>query len=104
VVNVGALLSSKPSLKNFLENSTARLFERTPLWFYCLAEAEAAGGNHLGELGSWIVASTFVGTLFDDPESALSLEFGPSDSPLRMPDDSPIDSIEKWLKFALVLE
>jgi len=104
VANVGALLSGKPNLKAFLENGTARFHERTPLWFYVLAEAEAAGGNHLGEVGSWIVASTFIGTLFDDPESALSLEFGPSESPLQMPDGSQIDSIEKWMKFALVLE
>lgn len=104
VANVGMLLSGKPNLKAFLENSTARFHERTPLWFYLLAEAEATGGNRLGEVGSWIVASTFVGALFDDPESAPSLEFAPSDSPLRMPDGTPIDSIEKWMKFALVLE
>ena len=24
--------------------------------------------------------------------------------PLRLPDDSPIDSIEAWMKFALVLD
>ncbi len=102
--NVGDLLDNKPELKSFLESSTARLHERTPLWFYILAEAEATGGQHLGEVGSWIVASTFIATLLDDPESALSLEFGPSQSPLRTPDDQPIDSIERWMKFALVLE
>lgn len=102
--NVAAVLSDKSDLSNFLENSSAGLHERTPLWFYCLAEAEAAGGNHLGELGSWIVASTFVGTLLSDPNSALSTRFTPVQSPLRAPDGSPIDSIEKWMKFARVLE
>lgn len=104
IANIGDKLDNKPDLKNFLENSTARLHERTPLWFYCLAEGEGAGGQQLGEVGSWIVASTFIATLLDDPESALSLEFGPTHSPLRMPDDTPIDTIEKWMKFALVLE
>ena len=104
VANVASLLSNKPELAGFLETSTARLHERTPLWFYCLAEAEAAGGNHLGEVGSWLVASTFIATLLSDPESALSLDFTPSDSPLRLPDGGSIDSIENWMKFALVME
>jgi len=104
IVNVADLLDNKPDLKAFLEGSQSRMFERTPLWFYCLAEAEATGGNHLGELGSWIVASTFIGTLLADPDSALSLDFTPQDSPLRAPDGGPIDSIAKWMQFALVME
>lgn len=104
IANVGNLLGANPALKSFVENSSSRLSERTPLWFYCLAEAEAAGGNHLGEMGSWIVASTFVATLLDDPTSALSTGFTPAASPLKMVDDSPIDSIEKWMKFAHVLQ
>lgn len=104
VANVADLLDNKPDLKAFLEGSQSRMFERTPLWFYCLAEAEATGGDHLGELGSWMVASTFIAALLADPDSALSLDFTPDGSPLRMPDDSPIDSISKWLQFALVME
>lgn len=104
IANVADLLDNKPDLKAFLEGSQSRMFERTPLWFYCLAEAEGAGGNQLGELGSWIVASTFIATLLADPDSALSMDFTPHDSPLRAPDDSPIDSIAKWMKFALVME
>ena len=76
---------------------------RTPLWFYLLAEAEAGGGNRLGELGSWLVASTFVGVLIADPDSALSRGFTPGQSPLRAPDNSEIDSIAKWMKFAGVM-
>ena len=64
----------------------------------------AAGGNQLGELGSWMVANTFIGCLLADPDSALSKDFEPSHSPLRMPDGSVIDSIDKWLRFALVME
>ena len=104
VANVADLLDGKPNLKAFLEGSQSRMFERTPLWFYCLAEAEATGGDHLGELGSWIVASTFIATLLADPDSALSLDFTPQDSPLEAPDGTPIDSISKWMKFALVME
>lgn len=104
IPDVGATLVNKPDLAAFLQGSTSRLHERTPLWFYLLAEAEAAGGEHLGELGSWLVASTFVAVMLSDPDSALSREFTPAQSPLRMPDNSEIDSLEKWMRFAIVLE
>ena len=98
--------SSLPSrqLRDFLKNSQSKLFERTPLWFYILAEAEKGGGNRLGEVGSFLVASTFVGVLLADPDSALSRGFDPSQSPLRMADNSPINSIAKWMRFASVME
>ena len=67
----------------------------TPLWFYLLAEAEQGGGNSLGEVGSWLVASTFIGVLLADPNSALSIGFDPADSPLKMPDGSAINSTRK---------
>jgi hypothetical protein len=95
--------ATKPDLATFLSGSTSGFHQRTPLWFYCLAEAEAGGGNHLGELGSWLVASTFIGILLADPDSALSRDFTPTQSPLRMPDGSKIDTIAKWMKFAAVL-
>ncbi len=104
ISDVSAVLDNKPELSDFMRCSEAKLHERTPLWFYLLAEAEAAGGDHLGEVGSWIVASTFVGTLLSDPDSALSTDFEPAHSPLRMPDGTPVNSLEKWMKFALVLE
>jgi hypothetical protein len=86
-----------------LRGTASRFHERTPLWFYLLAEAEKGGGNKLGEVGSWIVASTFIGVLLADPDSALSRGFEPQHSPLKMPDGSAIDSIAKWMKFALVM-
>jgi hypothetical protein len=55
-------------------------------------------------VGSFLVASTFVGVLLADPDSALSRGFDPTQSPLRMGDNSPIDSIVKWMRFASVLE
>jgi hypothetical protein len=40
----------------------AGFLERTPLWFYVLAEAQAlANGQHLGPVGSTIVAEVLVG-------------------------------------------
>lgn len=48
-------------------------FDRsTPLWFYVLKEAEVrADGNHLGPLGSRLVAETLIGLLVTDPSSYL---------------------------------
>ena len=44
--------------------------EETPLWFYVLKEAEIRGrGEHLGPLGSLIVADTLVGLAVCDPSS-----------------------------------
>ena len=91
IADVSTMFNSKPQLRDFLKNSQSKLFERTPLWFYILAEAEKGGGNRLGEVGSFLVASTFVGVLLADPDSALSRGFDPSQSPLRMSDNSPIE-------------
>lgn len=101
--DIATALRNKPDLADFLRGSGSGLHCRTPLWFYVLAEAEAAGGNRLGELGSWIVASSFIGVMLSDPDSALSRGFAPNHSPVRMPDGSPIDSLEKWMRFALVM-
>ncbi|MFC1455490.1 heme peroxidase family protein [Microvirga arabica] len=103
ITDVSTLFNSKPSLRDFLRNTQSKMHQRTPLWFYLLAEAEAGGGNRLGELGSWLVASTFIGVLLADPDSALSRGFAPSQSPLKMPDNSEIDSLAKWMSFARVM-
>jgi len=104
IQDVAALFDSKPELQYFLRNNQSGFNHRTPLWFYCLAEAEAAGGESLGELGSWIVASTFIGVMLDDPTSALSTRFRPMDSPLRTEKGMPVDTIARWMEFALVME
>ncbi|MBD2104768.1 heme peroxidase family protein [Leptolyngbya sp. FACHB-261] len=45
----------------------------TPLWYYILKEAQIqAGGRHLGQLGSRIIAEVFVGLLETDSSSFLS--------------------------------
>ncbi len=99
--DVASWVSGKPDLAAFLQGNAMN--SATPLWFYCLAEAENTPGAGLGEMGSWIVASTFIGALMDDATSALAREFSPTQSPLRAPDGTPIDSIEKWMRFAAVL-
>jgi hypothetical protein len=103
ITDVSTIFSSKTSLRDFLKNTQSKMHQRTPLWFYLLAEAEAGGGNQLGEVGSWLVASTFVGVLLADPDSALSRGFTPNQSPLRTADNSEIDSIANWMRFAAVM-
>lgn len=103
IADISTLFGAKPALQNFLKDSQSKFHQRTPLWFYILAEAEQAGGDHLGEVGSFLVASTFIGVLLADPDSALSRGFDPSQSPLRMNDKTPIDSIAKWMRFASVM-
>lgn len=46
--------------------------EKTPLWYYILREAELGGGEHLGPLGSVMVAETFVGVMVNDGHSYLA--------------------------------
>ncbi|CAM3489592.1 Peroxidase [Paracoccus nototheniae] len=45
------------------------LAHETPLWFYVLREAEAAGGLRLGPLGTTIVAGTLLGLVTHDASS-----------------------------------
>jgi hypothetical protein len=46
--------------------------ERTPLWYYILAEAAVLGdGQHLGPVGSTIVAEVLVGLVRRSPDSIL---------------------------------
>ncbi len=46
--------------------------ERTPLWYYVLAEAAArADGRHLGPVGSTIVAEVLIGLVRRSDDSIL---------------------------------
>jgi hypothetical protein len=52
----------------------------TPLWYYLLAEAEKQkDGETLGNVGSWIVAETFLKLLKASPYSILKKEFTPDE-------------------------
>jgi hypothetical protein len=46
--------------------------DRTPLWYYVLAEAEHGGGQHLGPVGSTIVAEVLVGLAQRSKNSILN--------------------------------
>lgn len=73
----------------------------TPLWFYVLKEAELkSGGEHLGPLGSRIVAETIVGLMVTDDHSYLNQgaynSWKPSDG--VQPNGQPIDTMSAMLR------
>ena len=77
--------------------------DATPLWFYVLKEAEVLGdGEHLGPLGSRIVADTLVGLCVKDPSSYWNASgsdngrWHPNDG--AKPDGHVIDDFEAMLK------
>lgn len=79
---------------------------KTPLWFYILKEAELVGGNHLGRVGSRIVAETLVGLVKYSKYSILAEAPGvfawqPSKYGTRFSDDGkPIFAMTDLLEFA----
>jgi len=57
---------------DFLKKTTTNFFEKTPLWFYILAEAALEGqGIYLGPVGSTIVAEVLIGVLRKSTYSIL---------------------------------
>jgi hypothetical protein len=70
----------------------ANLLERTPLWFYILAEAAKHGaGNHLGPVGTALVASVLIGLVRRSDNSILGEEkwvpvLGPEDGQFTLTD------------------
>jgi hypothetical protein len=48
-----------------------RFSERTPLWYYILAEAAAGGSDRLGPVGSTIVAEVLIGLIRGGKDSIL---------------------------------
>ena len=60
--------------------------DRTPLWVYILAEAGASGagnpdGNHLGKVGSTILAETFWNLITHSVDSVLANPPAPGEIP-----------------------
>ncbi len=51
----------------------AKGFAKTPLWFYCLQEAEAHGNGRLTGAGGRLVASVFANLLRRDPTSFMHI-------------------------------
>lgn len=63
------------------------MLDATPLWFYCLREAEVTEGDTLGPLGSRLVAETLIGLIVADPESYWHQDGGAG---TWTPDSSPV--------------
>ena len=62
------------SEKQFRCLKDAGFVERTPLWFYILAEACREGGNKLGPVGARLVAEVLVGLVRRSPSSFMNDE------------------------------
>ena len=76
----------------------------TPLWFYVLREAELVGGNHLGALGSHLVANTPAGLVMNDAGSYWNARIaGHRWSPHLFQPSQPIDSLKAMLRFTGLL-
>ena len=62
------------------------LHKRTPLWFYCLREADVKGdGRRMGPVGGRIIGEVMIGLIQGDPMSYLKLE--PDWTPILGSDD-----------------
>lgn len=73
--------------------------EPAALWYYLLKEAQTtADGNHLGAVGSIIVAAVFAGLLTGDPRSWVNVEpaWTPDTDPLLRPGVDDIDNPGRW--------
>jgi hypothetical protein len=78
------------------------LSERTPLWFYVLAEATHAGGSRLGPVGSFIVAKVLIELIRNSKDSILNpANEGWRPSMVEGKDDL---NLTDFLRFAGVLE
>ena len=76
--------------------------ERTPLWYYILAEAAFhAKGKHLGPLGSTLVAEVLIGLIEKSENSILRNPIWEPTLPMAKPGKF---TIEDLLRFAGVLE
>ena len=65
-------ISDNETQADILKKTTTNFFEKTPLWFYILAEAALGGGIHLGPVGSTIVAEVLIGVLRNSTYSILA--------------------------------
>lgn len=92
-----------------LNQALEPFLEKTPAWYYILKESEVrAGGDSLGEVGSRIIAETFIGLMLNDPTSYLNQytsdqkRWSPSKG-VRLPNGGEIRVIGDFLRFAGVM-
>ena len=97
---------TKTELKKNIPTDMAKLFDdleldqKTPLWFYILQEANARqDGKHLGEMGSILVAETFVSLVKASKPSIIASGWTPAESPLRLANGSEVDTLPKMMVF-----
>tara|TARA_E500000318_G_scaffold111826_1_gene131992 strand:+ start:6494 stop:8131 length:1638 start_codon:yes stop_codon:yes gene_type:complete len=72
------------------------LYDRTPLWLYTLLEAAVNGdGEHLGKVGSTIVAETFLSLVLTSRISILTpgAKWTPTDAQPDLGAEAPLDTI-----------
>ena len=74
--------------------------ERTPLWYYILAEAAHAGGNTLGPVGSTVVADVLIGLVRRSADSIFDVPNWQPTLPSATPGDFQLRGL---LAFAGVL-
>jgi nucleoid-associated protein YgaU len=75
--------------------------ERTPLWYYLLAEAKHHGGQRLGPVGSTMVAEVLIGLVRRSEDSILGSSWHPS-LPTTRPDLPDHFVLADLLRFARV--
>ncbi|GAA6619043.1 peroxidase family protein [Scytonema sp. NUACC26] len=86
-----------------MNQALAPFLEKTPAWYYILKESEIrANGDSLGEVGSRIVAETFIGLMRNDPSSFLNQDWEPSQG-VKLPNGKEIREMADFLKFAGVM-
>jgi hypothetical protein len=76
VLTADEILAAAPDQAQALE--AGGFLDRTPLWFYLLAEARHHGGQRLGPLGSTIVAGVLINLIRRSADSILEDHFEPS--------------------------
>jgi len=113
VADLDAVTAKRQAAAKFCTDKGVALEGNTPLWYYILREAEyfgierqpddpmlAAGGQHLGAVGSEIVAQTIIGLLWLDDSSFLNA--APYFQPARelldggKPEDFSLGQLVKW--------
>jgi Animal haem peroxidase len=84
--------------EDVLTDPDYRFDKATPLWYYILKEAEVAGGNCLGTVGSRIVGEVILAALASDPNSYLNVA-GPHWTPTLWEADPSADPLLEVSKF-----
>ena len=72
---------------------SAGFTQGTPLWYYCLREAELGGGLKLGRVGARLVADPFLGVLAADKDGLLHDNSPTSKRWLPQPPIAPAEGV-----------